>query len=166
MGTRGLQNSSASTLIFGHPPAVMQQNRAKYTTLIMYVTCVTIYNTCRFIYIGALASNVFTIHIGMQAQYIWSYCIELVGQHLRGISVIDLFITTCTQHLHSSALLHMSAYNVCIHLHTLAHVYIQRLHSSAHSCTRLHTTSAFICTLLHVCMLCTSTACLHHTIST
>jgi len=35
--------------------------------------------------------------------------------------MIDLFITTC----------------------------IQRLHSSAHSCTRLHTTSAFICTLLH-----------------
>ena len=49
--------------------------------------------------------------------------------------MIHLFITTCTQH--------------CIHLHTLAHVCIQRLHSSAHSCTRLHTTSAFICTLLH-----------------
>ena len=27
--------------IFGHPPAVMQQNRAKYTTLIMYLTYVS-----------------------------------------------------------------------------------------------------------------------------
>ena len=118
----------------GHPPAIMQQCAEKYTILIVYLTYVTMHNTSRCSYFQCVYhSNWYAGTV--HSLILQSYCIDVVGLYLRGYINDRSF----HNHLHTTSafictLLHTSAYNVCIHLHTLA----------------------------HVCMLCTSTACLHH----